>query len=370
MNKKNAVKFRSKSGNDFHAALKSNVQEYFTKNNISPFANATMVIKTIILLAFYIIPFVILISENPPFTVAILLWLLMGIAMAGIGMSVMHDANHGAYSQKPWVNKILGATLNLLGGAVFNWKLQHNILHHTYTNISGMDDDIDTKAGMRFTPHDELENKHKRQYWYAFGLYSLITLYWLLAKDYVQWKRYRDNGVNASPKSVYYRNLVQLTIMKLLYIGIFLALPVAVAHIPVWQILIGFVLMHMVAGIILSVVFQLAHTVEGTSHPIPDENGSIQNNWAVHQMETTMNFAPKSKLLSWYLGGLNFQVEHHLFPKICHVHYPEISKIVQQTAAEYHVPYLSHPTLGVAIQSHIRLLHQLGRLPSWNDVID
>ena len=370
MNKKNAVKFRSRTGNDFHTALKKNVQDYFLKNNISPFANTTMVVKTIVLLTSYIAPFVLLVVLHPPLLVSLLLWALMGIAMAGIGMSVMHDANHGAYSSKAWVNKILGSTLNLLGVAVFNWKLQHNILHHTYTNISGMDDDIDTKAGMRFTPHDNLQNKHKGQYWYAFGLYSLITLYWLLGKDFVQWKRYRDNGVNASPPAEYYRNLVQLTIMKLLYIGVFIVVPVVVATIPLWQVLIGFLLMHMIAGIILSVVFQLAHTVEGTSHPIPDESGSIQNNWAVHQMETTMNFAPHSKLLSWYVGGLNFQVEHHLFPKICHVHYPQISRIVQQTAAEYHVPYLSHPTLGKAIQSHIRLLHTLGRVPSLNDIID
>jgi len=91
----------------------------------------------------------------------------------------------------------------------------------------------------------------------------------------------------------------------------------------------GYLLMQFISGVVLTVVFQLAHTVEGTTHPLPNKDYTIENNWAIHQLNTTVNFSRKNKLLSWYVGGLNFQVEHHLFPTICHVHYPEVSEIVK-----------------------------------------
>jgi len=124
----------------------------------------------------------------------------------------------------------------------------------------------------------------------------------------------------------------KIILLKILYFTAFIVLPIFVFSVPVWITLVGFLLMHYVAGVILTVVFQLAHSVEGTDHPVPDEDGLINNNWAIHQMSTTVNFSRKSKILNWYLGGLNFQVEHHLFPKICHVHYPKLSEIVKSTA--------------------------------------
>lgn len=127
--------------------------------------------------------------------------------------------------------------------------------------------------------------------------------------------------------------------------------------------------MHFISGIILTTTFQLAHTVDGTSHPMPDEHGNIDNDWAVHQLNTTINFSRKSKVLNWYLGGLNFQVEHHLFPRISHVHYPAISKIVKATAEEFGVPYLENKTLMDALKGHLVALKKLGRLPNINDAI-
>jgi linoleoyl-CoA desaturase len=370
MQKKGGVKFINRDQRLFYQTLKQNVQNYFTENNISVHGNATMIWKSVILLTLYIGSFITLIVVQPHFAIAILLWIMMGISLAGVGMSVMHDANHGAYSANPRVNYIMGHTLNLAGGAVFNWKLQHNILHHTYTNIAGLDDDIDNKGGMRFTRHDELKKKHQWQFIYAFALYGLITLYWVIAKDFVQYVGYRKNGVNAASKGEYKWELLQIIFLKVVYFFTFLVLPTVIMGLPFWQVIVGFLIMHFVGGIILSVVFQLAHTVEGTTHPVPDENDIIGNSWAVHQLETTMNFAPNSKLLSWYVGGLNFQVEHHLFPKICHVHYPKIAPIVQKTAQEFNIPYLVNPTLSGAIQSHINHLRTLGRLPSLNDIID
>lgn len=327
-----------------------------------------MVVKTIVILAIYVVPFIILLSSQPAFLPSLVLWSIMGIGMAGVGMTIMHDAIHGAYSSKNYINKLLGFTLNLVGGSRHNWHLQHNILHHTYTNITHMDDDIADKTVLRFSPHTALRWYHKFQPVYAFFFYGLLTLYWVTLKDFVQFIQYTRDGVN--PKSGVQNVLLLAGIitMKVLYFTVFLVLPVWLG-IPFVYVISGFLLMHFIAGIILTTVFQLAHSVDETQFPVPDDKGSIPNAWAIHQMETTVNFARKSTWLSWYLGGLNFQVEHHLFPKICHVHYPEVSKIVRETAQEFGISYLEHESFSTALKSHINFMIRIGKLPDLNEGI-
>ena len=135
------------------------------------------------------------------------------------------------------------------------------------------------------------------------------------------------------------------------------------------QVLIGFLVMHYIAGFILAIIFQPAHVVEGTEYPMPDENGNLENSWAIHQLHTTTNFGHKAKLFSWYVGGLNYQVEHHLFPNICHVHYRQISKIVEQTAGEFGLPYKSKETFLQAIAAHARQLKWLSRKPELREAV-
>jgi linoleoyl-CoA desaturase len=353
----------------FFSTLRQRVDAYFKENNISKHYNSQMVIKTIVLLSAYILPFIIILFFSLTPLVSIALWSVMGFAMAGIGMSVMHDANHGAYSSNSKINLWLGHTLNMVGGAVFNWKLQHNILHHTYTNVVNMDDDIDDKLVMRFSPHTEVKWYHKFQFVYAFFFYGILTLYWALLKDFVQFFKYTKDGVNKNGESENRKTLLKIVIVKILYFAAFFGLPIFVFHVPVSQVIIGFLLMQFIAGLILTVIFQLAHTVEDTSHPLPNAENTIENNWAIHQLNTTVNFSRSNKFISWYVGGLNFQVEHHLFPTICHVHYPEIAPIVKATAEEYGVPYLENPTFMEALRSHINTLQRFGKLPDMNEAI-
>ncbi|MCE3226312.1 MAG: fatty acid desaturase [Bacteroidetes bacterium] len=359
----------NKNNLQFFSTLRKRVDEYFRENKISKHFNRQMIIKTVVLLSLYIGPFILMLIWPQGWLVAMLLWLVMGLAKAGIGMSVMHDANHGAYSSSHKANYWLGQTINLVGGSSFNWKLQHNILHHTYTNITDMDDDIESKATMRFSPHTKVKWYHKLQFIHAFAFYGILTLYWAIAKDFVQFSKYTKNGTNKDSKAENEKTFIKILLSKLVYLFVFFFVPVFILNISFLQILAGFLLMHFVAGVLLSVVFQLAHTVEGTSHPLPNDDGNIENNWAVHQMNTTVNFSRKNKLISWYVGGLNFQVEHHLFPNICHVHYPDIAEIVKTTAEEYGVPYLENKTLSEAIGSHIRMLRNLGKLPDINEAI-
>ena len=369
MNKKSNIKFVSKDRNVFFATLRKRVDAYFSENNISKTANTTMVIKSVVLISAYILPFIFLLIFKPAFPLSLVLWVIMGIGVAGIGMSVMHDANHGAYSKSKRVNFLMGHTLNLVGGSAFNWKLQHNILHHTYTNVVEMDEDIQDRLVLRFSPHTKVKFYHKLQWVYAFVFYGLLTLYWVIAKDFVQYRLFIKNGVNPDSVAKNKVTLFKITVMKVLYFSMILGMPVLVFGFPFLHILLGFLVMHFVAGIILTVVFQLAHTVEGTTHPRPSENGTIENDWAIHQLNTTVNFSPGNRILSWYVGGLNYQIEHHLFPRVCHVHYPAIAPIVKATAAEFGISYMENETFGKALRSHIETLHRFGRLPDINEAI-
>ena len=355
------VKFAKTSKDEFISTLRKRVNSYFKENNISKHANAKMVFKTISLLAMYFVPFGLLLAgATTHIGLNLLLWAIMGFGMAGIGMSVMHDAIHGAYARNPMMNKVIGSVLYFIGGTVSNWKMQHNELHHTYTNVHGLDHDIDVSPILRVCPHDKRYPLHRFQHIYAWGVYSLLTLFWCTVKDFSQSIQYRAMGIVKSKKQ-YRKLMVEVIGSKLFYFTYVLLLPILFAPVAIWVTIIGFVIMHMIAGLILSSVFQLAHVMPGTEFPLPDEKGSLENTWAIHQMFTTMNFSKNSRILSWFVGGLNYQIEHHLFPNICHVHYKAISDIVKKTASEYNLPYYSQKNFVMALRSHANILKSLGR---------
>lgn len=362
------IKFASPNKSLFFSTLKKRVDQHFSDNKKSRYANKTMVVKTIVLVAAYIVPYVVLITFTPPLAISLILWLIMGAGVSGIGMSVMHDANHGAFSQNPTVNKWVGYTINLAGVGVMNWKWQHNILHHTYTNVANIDEDIKDRGVIKLSPHEKVGRLHRFQWIYAFFFYSILTLYWVILKDFIQYANFIKSGINRQSKMENKRMLAGLIILKLVYFAIFLVVPTLVFYIPFWQILVGFLLMHFAAGLVLTVIFQLAHSVEGAHHPLPNDDGIIEQDWAIHQLETTANFSPRNKWLSWYIGGLNFQIEHHLFPKICHVHYPKLAPIVKQTAKEFGLNYLENRTFFIAVKSHMMSLKRFGT-PHFNEAI-
>jgi linoleoyl-CoA desaturase len=358
--------FGSPEQQAFFKDLRGRVDNYFETTGQSKFANGAMVFKSIVLIAGYLTGIALQLVLLPSPWLSFTIFAITGFFLAGIGMSVMHDANHGAYSENDAVNRWVGYSLNLVGGMVMNWKMQHNVLHHTYTNIAGLDEDIDTKLALKLSPHGPTKKAHRYQWFYAFFLYMILTLYWGLLKDLVQFIHYKKAGMNRQPT---WKNVIwflKTTLVKTLYFTVFIGLPIYLGM-PVWQAVVGFLFMHVVSGWILSVVFQLAHVVPDAYFPQPDEKGFIPYSWAEHQLRTTMNFSTKNKWLSWYVGGLNFQIEHHLFTKICHVHYPAISRIVKATAAEYGVPYYEKATFREALREHIRFLRTQG-VPKLNEI--
>ena len=354
------VKFTGHQNEEFYKVLKQRVNTYFKSKNLSKHANTQMVVKTFAMFAIYLIPFVLLLTIADSLWFQFAMWVIMGIGMAGLGLSVMHDANHGAYSNKESVNKWVGYVLFMLGGSDVNWRIQHNILHHTYTNVNGLDEDINPGPVMRFSPHEKRRSLHRFQHIYAWFLYGLMTLMWFVSKDYKQAARYKKMGLIETQKTTYGKHLFTLIFFKIVYGAVFIGLPMWLTPSPWWFTILGFLMMQFISGVILGAIFQPAHVVPTSDYPLPDESGNIEADWAVNQLHNTSNFAPKAKLLCWYVGGLNFQVEHHLFPSICHIHYPEISKIVKETAAEFNLPYHSYDTFGEALAQHTRMLRDLG----------
>lgn len=359
------VKFISSSiqEQDFAAAVRKNVNEYFSKKGISTKGNMLMVLQTIAMLSVYIIPFVLIITAPMSAWIAMIMTVLIGIGMAGVGMSIMHDAVHGSYSKRAWVNKIFGGTMYLLGSSVITWKIQHNYLHHAYTNIEGSDQDIASKGPIRLSEHAPLRKIHRYQYLHAFFFYGLMTISKLI-KDFAQLNSYKKSEATRKHLAHPTLELVKMIVVKAAYLFVFIGLPLLFTPFTWWQVMIGFFIMHWFAGFIMSTIFQMAHIVEIVNQPLSTPEGTIEHEWAVHEVQTTSDFARKNLFLYWYIGGLNFQIEHHLFPNICHIHYRKIAPIVEKTIKEFGYTYNLKPTFIKALGSHIRKLKELGRQDS------
>lgn len=355
-----AIKFNRKDRPEFVRELRKRVNQYFKENNISKYANWNMRVKTAFMVALYFTPLILMLTGVVTnLWMIMLMWVLMGIGMSGIGLSVMHDANHGAYSRNKHVNNALGFLMNFLGGYHVNWRIQHNVLHHSFTNVDGHDEDIEN-AVMRLSPHQEHKPIHKLQIVYAPFFYGIMTIYWLVGKDFDGVIRYHKKDLLKAEGKTFAGALTEVIVHKLWYLALTLVLPMMILPIAWWQTLLGFLLMHFICGLFLALIFQPAHVIEETEFLDADETGSMENSWAIHQLRTTANFANSSRIFSWFVGGLNYQIEHHLFPNICHVHYRKISKIVKETAQEFGLPYHQHKTFYHAVRSHFRLLYQLG----------
>jgi linoleoyl-CoA desaturase len=318
-----------------------------------------MYIKAIVLLSIYIAPFIVLLTVDLNLWVALLLVILMGVGEGGIGMSVMHDAAHEAFSNKKWINTLFASTMFILGSNTFNWKIQHNILHHTFTNIFGYDQDIETKAVVRLCEHAPKKKMHKFQHIYAFFFYGLMTLSKLIT-DIFQLIEFNKSGITEEQNHKPKKELIKLISSKIMYFFILIGLPIIITDFKWWQVLLGFFILHVTAGMIMSTVFQMAHVVEGADQPLLNKDGIIPNEWAVHQLLTTSDFARNNLFLNWYVGGLNFQIEHHLFPNICHIHYRKIAPIIESTANDFGFRYNIKPSFLNALMSHVKRLKELG----------
>tara|TARA_Y100000588_G_C14197314_1_gene900814 strand:- start:487 stop:1566 length:1080 start_codon:yes stop_codon:yes gene_type:complete len=357
---KSQYKFSS-AQSDFFPSLHKKVNQYIKSAGRTNYGGIPLMIKTAVMLLLFFGPFVLMLSGAiTSVSTFLMMWVLMAFGLTGIGVNVMHDANHGVFSPNKTINYLVSLIMNVLGGDAAIWRIQHNTLHHSFTNIHGADEDIIGPPMLRFSPHDAKKPIHKHQFIYAWFLYSLMTLIKVAYTDFKRAVRYRRMNLITSRKAFITR-LFKIAGGKVFYFGYMLLLPMLLVPFSPWLVVVGFLLMHLVCGFILSIIFQAAHVMPGSEYPVPDENGRLENEWAVHQMLTTCNFSPKSAIFSWFIGGLNYQIEHHLFANISHVHYRKISVLVAETAREYGIPYNCEKSFAHALQNHGRMLYQLGR---------
>jgi linoleoyl-CoA desaturase len=350
------IRFRARD--PFQKYVRSRVERHLRMIGRQRSGGFRMAVKSATILFWLAASYVILAFVATTWPVALLASISLGFAVAGVGFNIQHDAGHKAYSKRKNINWIMSLSLDLLGGSSYLWDVKHNKLHHTFTNIDGHDDDIDLGFLARFAPTQKHLWFHRYQHIYMWFLYTLVILKWHLIDDFqnVIVAKIGDHPIER-PKG---RDLYAFIGGKLLFVTLAFVLPMFF-HNPL-VVIFWYVISMAIGGLVMSVVFQLAHVVEDAAYPLPDAaTGNMEEAWAIHQMRTTVDFAPKSKILTWYLGGLNFQAEHHLLANISHLHYPRISKLVERACKRYNVPYNVHPTFLAGLISHARQLRALGR---------
>jgi linoleoyl-CoA desaturase len=344
--------------NSFHAELKAKISEYFIQVGRSTTGNYQLFMKAVILMVGFIFLYIHLVFFTPAVIWQVFESILLGCLVAAIGFNVMHDGAHGSFSKYKWLNRLAAFSLNILGGNSFIWNMKHNVIHHAYTNVDGVDDDIDIQPWLRMSRTQKKYKMHKYQHLYFWILYSLLYIFWVFLLDYQ--KYFKGRIGNMAVKKMKLIDHFIFWGFKFVHLFLFIGLPVWMVGFESW--LISFLIFTLVAGFVLSLVFQLAHTVEHTAFPVADPvTGKMEDEWAIHQLRTTANFATKNKLITWLVGGLNFQIEHHLFPKISHVHYPALREIVKKICEERGIHYIEFRNLRFAIASHVIFLKQMGR---------
>lgn len=340
--------------NRLQTALRERIEAYFRERGISQHADARMVVKTVLFLgsaaALWSVLTLGLLSPGLAAPVAVAL----GVVLAGVGFNVCHDAIHGSYSSKRWVNRLLSYSFDLMGASSYTWSRAHNFVHHTYTNVPGLDHDLEPGPWLLLYPRRQPGFVYRFQHLYALLLYCFTTLVWVFKKDFQQVFSIDTRTGKRAPAG----QIAQVLGWKVVHLALFVGLPMLVSGYAWWQVAVGYLLMHAALGLVSAVVFQLAHVVESPQFPAPS---GVHHSWAAHQLMTTSNFSPRSAVAAFFFGGLNRQIEHHLLAKICHVHYPQLAPIVASLAREHGLPYHESPTLFQALASHFRTLQQFGR---------
>ncbi|HRI78069.1 MAG TPA: acyl-CoA desaturase [Cyclobacteriaceae bacterium] len=341
----------------FFRTLKEKVDKYFADHKLDPTGNSKLYLKSILQISSALALYIVLVFFTPPTALAVILCGILGLNLAVIGFNVMHEGSHHSFSKYAWLNKASGYFLNVMGGNAYYWKIKHNINHHTFTNIDGMDSDIDVRPWMRLHPSHQRRWFHRFQHIYFVVLYGLSYFAWIFIDDF---KKYISGRVtpDSKPKRIALKEHLIFWATKVMYCGFYIGLPIMMVGLS--SALIGYSIMVFVCGVFISVVFQLAHVVEATEFTaVEEEVIQLPQSWAVHQLKSTANFATSNKVLSWFLGGLNFQIEHHLFPNISHVHYPQVSRMVREVCKEYNIDYLEYSSMLKAFSSHLLHLRRL-----------
>jgi linoleoyl-CoA desaturase len=351
------LKLQFDENNQFKNELQKRVDEYFLESGRSPRDNLSMYIKTFIILALFSGLYILLVFFATEAWQAVVLSVLIGFAVAGIGFNIQHDGGHNAYSKHAWINKIMAMTLDIIGGSSYFWKWKHVVFHHRYVNITGYDPDIELAGYGRLSPHNKYRAAYKWQHIYLWLLYGFLVFTWHFVSDFRTFITGRITSHPVPrPKG---RDLVIFIAGKIVFASLAFVIPL-MFH-PLLSVIACYAIAIFELGIAMSLIFQMPHCVEEADFPLPrPDTGRMETSWAVHQANVTLDFERRNPILTWFLGGLNFHKEHHLFPVMCHVNYPAISRIVQQTCRDFGIEYKEHSSFRAALSSHYRWIRRMG----------
>jgi linoleoyl-CoA desaturase len=365
-----AVKFRGPS--DFRREVTRRVEAYLADNGLPARDLPAMHRKTAIVVAWWAASYLLILFAGLPWWGNVLLWVSFGMAAAGVGFTVMHDANHGGYSNSTRFNNLMSWSGEIIGLSSFIWRQQHNVWHHTYTNISGLDEGLEAEGTMRWSPYDEWRPIYRLQHIYWPVIYALSAASLVFVRNFKVYFTGTSGPTFRYPTMCRDDKLVFWT-GRLVNFAVYFLLPLI--FLPWWQALMGLALGLLTAGFIMATVLQLAHVMVTVEFPEPaGAPPDFEGEWAVYQVESTIDFAHNNRLVNWYTGGLNYQIEHHLFPRMCHINYPKIAPVVKQACREFGVSYRVYPTFREALAEHVHSLRWLGqsscvkaRVPRWSE---
>ena len=356
------VKYKSTPRKDeFFKILKGRVDQYFIDNDISKHANGMMYFKTVLAFVSWAVVYGLIITNTFSFSygATITAFCVFGFINIFIAFNVVHDACHNAYSPNKRTNKLLGYAMNFIGGNSYLFTRMHNA-HHAFVNIHGIDVTLETHGLFRFSPHEPYEPKHRFQHWYFMFAYAFASLHWTAVKDF-KWF-FVEDGIGNEKNLKHPREEFWILIFsKLFYFGYALILPLIFLDVPGWVITVSYLAFHIPSSIMFALIFQVTHIYTGTHYPLPDDEGNIENNYAIHVLETTSDFSRKHRFSSWFMGGINLHVIHHLFPTICHVHYTPLTSIVKDTAKEFGMDYYENDNMWQAFKKHVRMMKWLSQ---------
>jgi linoleoyl-CoA desaturase len=342
----------------FQTELRRRVDEYFRTTGRKQRDCPQMYLKSAIIIGVFVASYALLVFVARTWWQGVPLVCLLGLSTAGIGFDIQHDGGHRAYSNRAWVNALAAMSLDVIGGSSYVWRWKHAVIHHTYVNITGYDADIDLGGLARLSPHQTRRWFHRWQHLYLWLLYGFLAIKWHLVTDfrYIITGRIGPHRI-ARPKGW---DLVVFIAGKAVFFTGAFVIPM-LFH-PAWVVLVYYAIGAGVVGVMMSVVFQVPHCVGESEFPLPRaDTGRMEDPWAVHQVRETTDFSRRSRVVTWLLGGLNLHAEHHLFPILCHVNSPAISKIVEETCREFGVNYKWHNSFGAGALSHYRWLRKMGR---------
>lgn len=358
------VRYKTDEDDDgFSKEVQRRVYNYFKENNISQYATTTSLVKGLFGFSIWGLLYASLVLNlmNSNLILLFIVYLGIGLTNVFLAFNVVHDACHNAMSEKRTINRLFGYTMNFVGGNGYLFARTHRA-HHGFVNVAGIDNTLETHGAFRFTPHEPWQPKHKWQYLYAPMLYLFTYIHWVFVKDF-KWFFTEENIGNDKQVKHPTSEYIILFASKLLYFTITLVIPIVTLPIPWWIILLAWINMHLIPGLVITLLFQVTHIYSGSSFPQPDETGTIQNNYFKHILETTTDYSRESKFVAWITGGMNIHIAHHFFPQINHTHYQPVTTIIKQTAEDFGLIYQEVPNFWIAFKNHLKMM----RLLSFND---